>query len=119
MTREQAEGLLRDWAWYQNGNAEARIGPRQISAPLGSSSTHEIAFLHEAQFVQKCIEEFCEKAFDRSMLMAILSSWYYNGRPLQSRIMKREAQVLAIECIIGFLLALTFEKPKLLVADTI
>ena len=52
MTRLQAARLLKDWAEYQCGSVDARIGPRDYSKPLMNSETHDVPFFHEYQFVQ-------------------------------------------------------------------
>ena len=117
MTRLQVVRLLKDWAEYQCGSVDARIGPRDYSKPLMDSDTHDVPFFHEYQFVQKAIEDYYSKAFDRSMIVAILISWVYYAESLQSRVMCKDCQGEAIERFIDHMVSLEFKRPVEKIAE--
>lgn len=112
MTSNEAKDLIKSWAIYQCGNADARIGPQELSAPMGSQYDHRAAFLGEYQFVQKQIEVFCDKAYDRAMLSAILLSRYYHGKTLKSKIADEFCQDEAERAFIERFEVLCYERPK-------
>jgi len=118
MTRQQAESLIKDWAYYQCDGSDPRIGPREYTAPMGSTSEHDPEFLHEYQFIQKQIEIHCSKSYDRHMMEAVLISHFYKNEPLQSVVVFMQSQVAAIEGFIGHLLPMAYAKPKSLFAET-
>lgn len=112
MTVNEAESLVKLWAIYQCGSQDTKAGPREIAAPMGSASDHGREFLSEYQFVQKQIEVYCDKAYDRSMLTAILISRYWHGRALRSHIVDEFCQGEAIDKFLERFEVLSFDRPK-------
>jgi len=112
MTRAQAEELVKAWAEYQLGHQDTRIGPKDFSAPMLSESGPPSCNLAEYQFVQREIEVWMHKAYDRAMAVAILQSWFWHGRPLQTALMGIGAQRVAVDAFLGRLMLMRFVRSE-------
>jgi hypothetical protein len=109
MNREQTDAILKGWCEFLLGAPNTRYGPDGYSAPP-KGGTLPTSFYDEYEFVQGEICRHCPKAWDRSMLTAILQERYYRGRDLESPIVPHETQRRAIDEFRARFLTLTFVK---------
>jgi hypothetical protein len=111
MTQAQAEDLIKRWAEYQLGSHDTRVGPKDFSAPMLRASGPPCQFFGEYQFVQREIETAYHKAWDRTMAVAILQSWFWHGKALQTQLMDTRAQETAIRSFVERMKVMSWNPP--------
>lgn len=112
MTNEQARRLVNCWAEYRLGAHDTRVLPNSYSAPMSFGNSPGSEFFDEYQHVQREIESYCRKSWDRAMLVAILEEQFWRGGRLVSQILSTDGQERAEHLFIADLEGTIFNPEK-------